>query len=43
MNKEEQYAMWENGIPANNASGGSIAGLPPDEPPVFKKKEKLDT
>ena len=42
MNKEELYAMWEDGIPANNASGGSIAGLPPDEPPVFKKKKKLD-
>ena len=41
MNKEELYSMWENGIPANNASGGSLAGLPPDEPPVFKKK-KLD-
>jgi len=25
---------------ANTASGGSIAGLPPDEPPVRKKKRK---
>ena len=26
--------------PANSASGGGIAGLPPDSPPVFKKKRK---
>jgi|TARA_B100000579_G_scaffold262730_1_gene216492 hypothetical protein len=25
---------------ANNASSGAIAGLPPDSPPVFKKKRK---
>ena len=25
---------------ANNASSGGIAGLPPDSPPVFKKKRK---
>ena len=25
---------------ANNASSGAIAGLPPDNPPVFKKKRK---
>ena len=25
---------------ANTASGGSIAGLPPDEPPVRKKKKR---
>ena len=30
----------EEGIPTNNASGGAIAGLPPDEPPVNKKKGK---
>ena len=29
----------EEGIPTNNASSGAIAGLPPDEPPVKKKKE----
>ena len=29
-----------SGIPANNASSGNIAGLPPDEPPVHKKKKK---
>jgi len=27
-------------IPTNNASSGAIAGLPPDSPPVFKKKRK---
>ena len=26
--------------PTNNASSGAIAGLPPDSPPVFKKKRK---
>ena len=25
---------------ANNASSGAIAGLPPDDPPVNKKKKK---
>ena len=25
--------------PTNNASSGAIAGLPPDEPPVKKKKK----
>ena len=41
MDKKQIYDMWEDsigGAPANNASGGSIAGLPPDEPPVKKKK-----
>ncbi len=28
------------GLPANNASSGAIAGLPPDQPPVRKKKRK---
>ena len=27
------------GAPTNNASGGAIAGLPPDQPPVKKKKK----
>ena len=27
-------------VPTNNASGGEIAGLPPDSPPVKKKKKK---
>ena len=26
--------------PVNSVSGGGIAGLPPDQPPVFKKKKK---
>jgi len=26
--------------PTNAVSGGNIAGLPPDQPPVFKKKKK---
>ena len=26
------------GAPTNSVSGGHIAGLPPDSPPVFKKK-----
>ena len=27
-------------VPTNNASTGAVAGLPPDEPPVRKKKRK---
>ena len=40
------HTMKNNGIvyteevPTNSASSGAIAGLPPDEPPVFKKKKK---
>ena len=30
----------EEGIPTNNASGGAIAGLPPDETPEKKKKRE---
>jgi len=44
MNKKKIYDMWEDSIggfsPTNNASGGAISGLPPDEPPVYKKKRK---
>ena len=29
------------GAPTNNASGGAIAGLPPDQPPVKKKKKYI--
>ena len=36
--KEE---MGAGGIPANNASSGNIAGLPPDQPPVKKKKKYI--
>ena len=28
-------------VPTNNASSGSIAGLPPDQPPVRKKKKYI--
>ena len=34
--KEE---MAVGGVPTNNASSGSIAGLPPDNPPMKKKKK----
>ena len=43
------YTLRNNGIlyteevPTNNASSGAIAGLPPDEPPVRKKKKKFRT
>lgn len=43
------YTMKNNGIvyteevPTNSASSGAIAGLPPDEPPVRKKKKKFKT
>jgi hypothetical protein len=39
------YTIKNNGVlyteevPTNNASSGAIAGLPPDEPPVRKKKK----
>jgi hypothetical protein len=42
MDKKDVYSMWEDSIgaaPTNNASGGAIAGLPPDEPPIRKKKK----
>jgi len=29
------------GAPTNNASSGAIAGLPPDQPPVKKKKKYI--
>lgn len=28
-------------VPANNASSGNIAGLPPDQPPIKKKKRYI--
>ena len=43
------YTLKNNGIlyteevPTNNASSGAIAGLPPDEPPMRKKKKKFRT
>ena len=27
-------------VPTNNASSGNIAGLPPDDPPVYLNKKK---
>ena len=33
--------MSAGGIPANNASSGNIAGLPPDSPPVKQKKRYI--
>jgi len=30
-------------VPTNSASSGAIAGLPPDEPPVRKRKSKFKT
>ena len=42
MDKKDVYGMWEDSIgvgPTNNASGGAIAGLPPDQPPIRKKKK----
>jgi hypothetical protein len=36
--KEE--GVTSPGVPTNNASSGAIAGLPPDFPPVFRKKKR---
>ena len=36
--REEMVAA---GVPTNNASSGNIAGLPPDTPPVKKKKKYI--
>jgi len=33
--------MASAGVPTNNASSGNIAGLPPDTPPVRKKKKYI--
>ncbi len=37
-----EEGIVSSGAPTNNASGGNIAGLPPDNPPVdlIKKKYK---
>lgn len=43
------YTMKNNGhmyveeIPTNTVSSGAIAGLPPDDPPVKKRKKKFKT
>tara|TARA_Y100000389_G_scaffold18224_1_gene15865 strand:- start:2103 stop:2597 length:495 start_codon:yes stop_codon:yes gene_type:complete len=42
MDKSYVTGMWEDSI-ANSVTGGAIAGLPPDQPPVYlKKKKKYD-
>lgn len=33
-----RYNLVEE-VPTNNASSGNIAGLPPDQPPVSKRKK----
>jgi hypothetical protein len=38
--KEEGVVLPASSAPTNNASSGKIAGLPPDQPPVFRKKKK---
>ena len=40
ITKEEMGAAAA-GVPANNASSGNIAGLPPDNPPVKQKKRYI--
>ena len=40
ITKEEMGAAAV-GVPTNNASSGNIAGLPPDSPPVKKKKKYI--
>ena len=40
ITKEEMGASAA-GVPANNASSGNIAGLPPDNPPVKQKKRYI--
>ena len=37
---KEEGGMFA-GAPTNNASSGAIAGLPPDQPPVKKKKKYI--
>ena len=35
--------VYTEEVPTMSASGGAIAGLPPDEPPVRKRKRKFKT
>lgn len=35
--------MYVEEIPTNTVSSGAIAGLPPDEPPIKKRKKKFKT
>ena len=41
LRKPENQFHTEDAIPTNNASSGNIAGLPPDDPPVKKKKRYI--
>ena len=41
LRKPENQFHTEDAIPTNNASSGNIAGLPPDSPPVKKKKRYI--
>ena len=43
LNKIIKYSHEDAGVgvPTNNASSGNIAGLPPDQPPVRKKKRYI--
>ena len=38
---KEEMGAAAAGVPTNNASGGNIAGLPPDTPPVRRKKKYI--
>ena len=38
-NQFNSYDPLKEEVPTNNASGGNIAGLPPDNPPVKRKKK----
>ncbi len=35
-----EEGIVSSGAPTNNASGGNIAGLPPDNPPVDLRKKQ---
>ena len=38
---KEEMGAASAGVPTNNASSGNIAGLPPDTPPVRRKKKYI--
>tara|TARA_Y100000114_G_C11644964_1_gene271226 strand:+ start:183 stop:707 length:525 start_codon:yes stop_codon:yes gene_type:complete len=38
---KEEMGAAAAGVPTNNASSGNIAGLPPDTPPVRRKKKYI--
>ena len=41
--KINEEAAAVSAAPTNNASGGAIAGLPPDQPPVRLNKKRIPT